>query len=362
MKRAALCILLLCAAAAVAGVRWTIAWRVRTGGEILAAPLVTDSTVYCTSQDEYVYALSVKTGKRPWATKLGAPLDTTPVLHGKRLWVATSDNRLVCIEAATGKRLWQHQATDSFGSAPLILPATKTTPARVLASCYDANLYCLSLEGKLLWTATAGDRINGQPALCGETVVFGCCDGKVYFVRLSDGKTLGSVDMEDYLPAGPVVEGTTLYIATAGHTVAKLDATTRKPLWTAKPTKAEEKKLGSLFATPALVGKRLILGDDTGHLRCLSATNGKLLWSVRLRGGIHAPPTLVGIDLLVTTDQGRVYAINPVDGKTLWSYRLGGGKLTSVVPAKDRLLVGSASGWLYCIEPKVAPNPKGPRP
>jgi outer membrane protein assembly factor BamB len=363
MKRATLLILcLLCAVALAATVtaptkKWSIAWRFKTGKAIIAAPLVEGDVAYVSSQDGFVYALDVKTGKRKWSTKLGSAVETTPVVSGDRLCVSTNDGRLICLAIKTGKQLWQYKAGDAI-NRPLVFTLKPNTPL-LLASCYDATLYCLSMEGKLVWKAKASDWINAPAVICDHQAAFGSCDGKVYFVRLCDGKQLAAVDLKDYIPTSPVAGKDGFYVATAGGEVSKIDSKTHKIAWTAKPDKKVAAKLGSVFATPILLDKRLIVSDDKGNLRALDATNGNLLWTAKVRGGVTQSPRLVGCDLIVSTNQGRLYAINPVDGKTLWTYRLGGGELTAVCPAGETLLMGTSTGWVYCIKPKQpAPTAK----
>ena len=76
MKRAALLILCLAATAfAATAVKWSIAWRYRTGGAISAAPISAQLPlpdpylITCVaSADGFVYGLNVATGKRGWST------------------------------------------------------------------------------------------------------------------------------------------------------------------------------------------------------------------------------------------------------------------------------------------------------
>lgn len=73
-------------------------------------------------------------------------------------------------------------------------PAPPSSPvvARglVLAACPDAHeLRALSeRDGQLVWRYTAGGRIDTPPTVYRGTALFGCADGWIYSVRLSDGQ------------------------------------------------------------------------------------------------------------------------------------------------------------------------------
>jgi outer membrane protein assembly factor BamB len=60
---------------------------------------------------------------------------------------------------------------------------------RLLVAQVDAHaIRCLNAaDGKLLWSYTAGARIDSPPTVHQGAVLFGCCDGWVYSLRAADG-------------------------------------------------------------------------------------------------------------------------------------------------------------------------------
>ena len=60
---------------------------------------------------------------------------------------------------------------------------------RVVVSAVEANtVYALDAEsGKRAWTFMPGGRVDSSPTIHREQVLFGCADGQVYCLRLSDG-------------------------------------------------------------------------------------------------------------------------------------------------------------------------------
>jgi len=61
---------------------------------------------------------------------------------------------------------------------------------RVYVAAKDAHtLHVLHVkDGRGLWQFTAAGRIDSPPTVCGELVLFGCTDGRVYCLRASDGQ------------------------------------------------------------------------------------------------------------------------------------------------------------------------------
>ncbi len=72
-------------------------------------------------------------------------------------------------------------------SAALTQPVT--AGGRLFVASIDAHtVYALdAATGKRLWQFVAGGRVDSPPTLCGDMVLFGSADGRVYCLRKSDG-------------------------------------------------------------------------------------------------------------------------------------------------------------------------------
>jgi len=87
--------------------------------------------------------------------------------------------------AVTGRlaETWQAQLR-----APLTPPVA--AGGKVLVAEIDAHTVCaLDAEtGKRVWQFTAGGRVDSPPTVHGDLVLFGSADGRVYCLRLTDGR------------------------------------------------------------------------------------------------------------------------------------------------------------------------------
>ncbi|MCU0918194.1 MAG: PQQ-binding-like beta-propeller repeat protein [Planctomycetes bacterium] len=137
----------------------------------------------------------------------------------------------------------------------------------------------------------------------------------------------------------PVIAGGVLYYgSSADGKVYALDAATGQPRWTFFTDSPVR------FA-PVVWRERLFVASDDGHLYCLAATDGQLLWKVR---GGPKPDMLLGNDRMISRWPARggpvvagdvlyfgagiwptegifIYALDPTSGKVLWCNDSSGG-------------------------------------
>jgi len=108
-------------------------WKVNSAGKGYSTPAVVGDRLYLQGneglENEFVEALSVKDGKRIWATRLGKvgnpgqkpnfpAARSTPTVEQGVLYCLGSDGDLACVEAADGKVRWQKNLRTDFGGKP----------------------------------------------------------------------------------------------------------------------------------------------------------------------------------------------------------------------------------------------------
>lgn len=75
-------------------------WRRRTGGVVLASPLLTGELLWIGSYDGRFYALDAATGAERWSTELENGVFCAPAVSGRRVYVAGRGGEVLCVEAA----------------------------------------------------------------------------------------------------------------------------------------------------------------------------------------------------------------------------------------------------------------------
>jgi outer membrane protein assembly factor BamB len=121
-----------------------------------------------------------------------------------------------------------------------------------------------------------------------------------------------------------------------------------KRTWTAKPG-------GTLSAPVVADGKIFVASTDTHSVRALDAATGKPVWSFTTGGRVDSPPTIWKGRALFGSADGHVYCLNAGDGTVMWRYRAAPEdrrmmvfeQIESVWPVHGSVLV--QDDLLYCV-------------
>ncbi|HEC89638.1 MAG TPA: cell surface protein, partial [Thermoplasmatales archaeon] len=130
----------------------------------------------------------------------------------------------------------------------------------------DMNMYCISLDGEIMWSFTAGDIIESSPALgLDGTIYFGCNDGYLYALK----------------PSGEL----------------KWKFETTGVIYTSSPSIGAD---GTIY-----------IGDENGHVFAVNPDGTKKWESIVSEGDDIECPIAIGVNgtIYVTTYTGGIYAI-----------------------------------------------------
>ncbi|MFV2066148.1 MAG: PQQ-binding-like beta-propeller repeat protein [Pirellulales bacterium] len=99
---------------------------------------------------------------------------------------------------------------------------------------------------------------------------------------------------------------------------------------------------------PVASGGSVFFGSSADNkVSCLDAETGRVRWTRITGGPIRLAPAIVGRRLFVGSDDGHVYCLNVDDGSTVWKFRaapedrrvLGHGKMISLWPVRTGVVV-----------------------
>jgi len=136
-------------------------------GQVAEEVSIADGIVYIASMDGSVYALSLATGEKVWATKLGH--GEAWATHLSRNLVITSDNQLVYgLDKKTGKKKWSRSGdynwvtatadhaiyADSEAGEVTVLDATTGTRLTTIPEAPGASWLATSPTHLYVWTDT----------------------------------------------------------------------------------------------------------------------------------------------------------------------------------------------------------------
>ncbi len=255
-------------------------WRYRTGGAILAAPLVGESEVFVSSVDGALHCVDKQNGRVRWIYETGAMLVGEPMLttiENEPAVVFTSGiGAIYALRIADRKLLWQHNTERALSSSPAIWQnQVYFGEARAFSAL---NLK----DGQLLWRVPIEGLVNVKPAVDEEGVYFGAWDG--YFHAFShSGTKLWEIKVTEnyYFSAStgnPQISGD-IIVFTSGLLkeiggIWAVNKRTGDILWT--------KQIISNYCTPCIQGEYVYVTEIPGKVYCLELTTGKEVWQINL--------------------------------------------------------------------------------
>ncbi len=175
-------------------------WEIEIPGNIISSPVIYKDKVIITTRFGYVVALDLKTGLWLWDYSTSGFNDSTPYVSSLSVIVSSLDGYLysfaldVDTNVATNAKVnWQTNLNAPSFSSPLVYK----NKVYVGASTPENSLYILDfLTGEIIKKLNFEKPINSAITLCGDRIVFGGNDGRIYSMNL-DGD-----DLKYYQTAG----------------------------------------------------------------------------------------------------------------------------------------------------------------
>ncbi|MDC1095147.1 PQQ-binding-like beta-propeller repeat protein [Planktomarina temperata] len=353
----------------------TLSWSRRIGAgdgkrhQISAAPVAQGGQVYTLDSQSMVTAID-ETGTILWQSELGKSSDALKdasggglAVGGTQLFVTTGFGTVVALDTASGAELWTQDLASYGGASPTV---------------YDDLLYIAARDGAAWAIDTSNGRIKWQvagptvaashtggpgPAVSDKYAVFPFGTGDVlasfrkgglrsWSSGLSGARLgLASTQVRD-LTGQPVIEGSSVYLASSAGRMAAVDLNTGLRIWTAK-----QGSQGHIL----VAGGAVFAVSDAGNLIRLSKDDGALIWStplpkftkksVKSRAKIHAHygPILAGGRLILASSDGLIRQFNPADGTLITTVDLPSGAASAPIVVNDTLYVLSTKGDLLAF-------------
>jgi outer membrane protein assembly factor BamB len=286
-------------------------WTFKTGGEqsydlwdyYLSSPVAEGNTLYAGSGDSSVYAIDIESGKLRWKFKTGGVVHASPVVRNGRVFIGSYDGHFYVLDAQSGSLVWKFKTLGDpafpkgevqraalvddeqviFGSRDFYIYSlnTKTgqqlwnmkekgswviaTPAlhkgNLLVGTSDTHqFYSLNAEtGKVNWIMPLNMRVYATAMVMGNTLVFGCFNGRVYFADPETGKVFKTFQTDESKKNHALVYDDT------DHIRKDFDMYGDNYLQAEKHILS----LGSILSGPVAAEGVLYFGDANGHFYAL---------------------------------------------------------------------------------------------
>lgn len=253
-------------------------------------------------------------GKEMWRQKLNGVTLTAPLVAGARVFVMGADRTVVAFDAASGRRLWQQQRN----SESLVLGQSG-----VMFAAHD--ILIVGMGGRLQgWSPQTGNIRWDVPIANGRGTneIERLVDLVAGVSRVGDEVCVRS--FQSAVACANVVKGSLLWSKTAvgstglsGDEIAIFGTESDGKVVSWRRTDGErlwvsERLRFRKLSPPVLVGRSLVIGDESGVLHFLSSVDGSALNRIPTDSTpMVVAPVLVGQTLVAVTRRGGVYGFRP---------------------------------------------------
>ncbi|MFT4639785.1 MAG: outer membrane protein assembly factor BamB [Verrucomicrobiales bacterium] len=325
-----------------------ISWKLDLPGKGLSSPIVVGDRVYVTSSSGptqerlHIFCFQASDGKKVWErqfystgrtmchdkTAVAAP---SPVSDGERILALFSSNDLFCLDL-DGNLLWLRGLTNDYpnasnslglASSPIIADGVLIAQIENDSESFSAGIDLK--HGKNLWKKPRAKRANWTSPIAikstdgKELAALQGSDG-VDIVRPTTGEVVWSYgESASTIPSSAADAQGNLYIPSQGLTAVKPGPDGgSEQLW----------RVGSMrpgTASPLVHGDRIYVITNANVLTCGDLANGDRLWRLRLKGPFGSCPIATDSHLYTFNEAGLVQVIElgGEEGKVVGTLDLG---------------------------------------
>lgn len=233
-------------------------------GEIIDFAYLKEDKLYFSIKTGKVYCLDVINRKISWEFKTKQSFKTRIYPGKDSVYIVDSDNRLFCI-SLEGSLLWKAQISGRITS-----DIKEYGDHVYLGTAAGAFFAYDRSSGERKWRFKAAKGIHSHPAVNRGLVLFGCDDQKIYGLD-HNGNLKFTLECEGKIRSYLLIEGDLLYFSTQEEHFYCYDITKRKRKW--------KIKCGAQVRSPILFDKeKLFFVAWDSVLYCLNKKKGDILW------------------------------------------------------------------------------------
>lgn len=256
----------------------------------------------------------LESGKERWRQPLAAQVFTPPLVAGGRVFVLSADRSVAAYDGATGRKLWNQQRPGEalvLRQAGVLLAVGDT-----LVVGFSGRMVGLNPDnGSVRWEAPLGSsrgtndverlvELVGRTSRVADSICARAFQAAVGCVNVARGSTTWTQPASG--AEGVHGDGDAIFGSESNGAVVAWRRSDGSRLWTTDRLKHRK------LTAPLLLGRSVVVGDDTGLVHLLSRADGSPLNRVTTDGsGIAAAPVVAADTLVVVTRNGGIYGFRP---------------------------------------------------
>ncbi|MGQ9769284.1 MAG: outer membrane protein assembly factor BamB family protein [Thermogutta sp.] len=314
-----------------------------------------------------------------WRVAVPGQGNSSPVVWHDRIFLTTAEGDrgnpvgvVLAYRRSDGSLLWRYEVGKLSGRTHskngYASPSVACDGERIVAYFGSAGLFCLDLDGNLLWRKDLGPQeheygVGSSPVIVGN-IVIQLCDREQdsFLIALNKNTgdelwrtprpTVGCWTTPVIVPGGSE-KGASILLVNGGSTgsagrVAAYDSANGRELWHRDEAETEVTPV-AVFAARTLIS----MSGRNGPVIALSLSEKgidgapQLLWKLP-RGGPYIPSGLLYRNrLYIVADSRNLACYNPGNGSLIWRTNLNGTFTSSLVAAAGRIYAVNERGTVF---------------
>jgi outer membrane protein assembly factor BamB len=324
---------------------------VKEVGPSVSSPLFVDGTIYVSTITGRIFALNLSEKEIKWHLYVGSPIVSSPLIYNGILVAATYDswikdtsftgkNFLLGIDSNYGTQIWNYEISGGVSSSPCLVGNGMTI---VVGSM---NKFIYAIEGKsgnILWTFETWGEVWSSPSYNGNEIFIGSDDGFLYCLDL-DGKLIWKTKLNGKIrSSSPCLsfddESSSLFIGTYNGGMFCLNQSTGVIKWYKQISKP-------VMSSPATTKDKVFFAASDKRIYCFHVEDGSRVWEFETEDKIWSSPTL----------DSHIYGVDINTGRQTWKFPTMNMLDSSAAIASNMMLIGSRDGLLYLFGLEITPS------
>jgi outer membrane protein assembly factor BamB len=200
-------------------------WTDDSGAGTTAAPVSTGARLLTGEADGTLRCRDRATGTTLWTLRTGGPLLAPPLVDPakRRLYLGTSDKRILEVSLDGGEPGWAWRVGADVGHPGLLLPD------EVVFGAFDAVLYGLRRGGNLAWRAALPSRPLSGPLPVEGFLLVACLENELVAFAPGAGAKAGAYRTSAEIRTAPILAGGLVVVGLRDRSVMAYSPTAAPP-------------------------------------------------------------------------------------------------------------------------------------
>jgi outer membrane protein assembly factor BamB len=346
-------------------------WRVKLDAAIYAPAAIQDGVAYVGTTGGVFSAVAAATGKIIWTFSAGRPMFGEPLATDSAVYFTCENGWLFKLDRLTGKEVWRYDLGDSRtnrilphetvydydfkGTHPIIANGL------IFVGSGDSSFHAVNAAtGKRVWRIATTDKVRTNAIMAGQDLIFGDMSGMMYVLDPATGKERWHKDTHSGFVTSPALIDGRIIVALYHGFIAALTPDSGKVLWRMGLWSS-----GTWSDAVNDDGLILIGSSDMQAVSVVDTKTGRLIWRTDLFGWAWSRVAIAGDIVFEGTASGKPYymhheagfaALDRKTGKILWRWPMPewpgaytNGFAGGAAIAGDLAIIGGLDGTLYAF-------------